>query len=260
MLSSRYLPARDRGRAVLLGDDVEVVEPGGAAQLRQEARAAGAGELRRGGGELRDLEGREIRGRAVEQHPRQHLVLRQRRVGGEGDPRRRDPAVDGDDRGHVAGLGLGDEVDLRVEVADQLQRALVEVDALAEHEQPAAAQVELADRLDVGGGALDPQRAAELDVEAAAAHEDLVRRVDPHVEADAGAGRARARLRGAPIRARSRVICTGGGVATCSTCSSAACEAPSPSAIEISVRPRSMVAGEQAAAADQRAGQRQRRR
>ena len=158
------------------------------------------------------------------------------------------------------GLGLGDEVDLRVEVADQLQRALVELDALAEHDQPAAAQVELADRLDVGGGALDAERAAELDVEAAAAHEDLVRRVDPHVEADARAAPARAAAAASPTRARSRVTCTGGGVATWVTCSSAACEAPRPSAIEISVRPRSMRAGEQAAAADQRPGHRQRRR
>ena len=47
-----------------------------------------------------------------------------------------------------------DEVDLRVEVADELQRALVEVDALAEDQHAAAAQVELADRLDVGGRAL----------------------------------------------------------------------------------------------------------
>ena len=70
--------------------------------------------------------------------------------------RRGDPAVHGDDRGDVAGGGAGDEMDLRVEVADQLQRALVELDALAEHHQPAAAQVELADRLDVGGGALHP--------------------------------------------------------------------------------------------------------
>ena len=50
--------------------------------------------------------------------------------------------------------GLGDEVDLRVEVADELQRALVEVDALAEDQDAPAAQVELADRLDVGGRAL----------------------------------------------------------------------------------------------------------
>ena len=46
---------------------------------------------------------------------------------------------------------------------------------------------------------------------------------------------------GAPTRARSSVTCTGGGVSTWITCSSAACEAPRPSAIEISVRPRSMV-------------------
>ena len=128
-------------------------------------------------------------GGAVEQHPRQHLVLWQLRLGGEGDVRLRHPAVDGDDGGDVLGHGARDEVDLRVEVADELQRALVEVDALAEDQQPPAAHLELADRLHVGGGALQPEVAAELDVEAAAAHEDLVRRVDPQVEADAVAVR-----------------------------------------------------------------------
>ena len=49
------------GGAALLGDDVEVVEAGGAADLAEDAgAAAAAGELRRGGGELGELEGREI--------------------------------------------------------------------------------------------------------------------------------------------------------------------------------------------------------
>ena len=87
------------------------------------------------------------------------------------------------------------------------------LDALAEHQEPAAAQVELADRLDVGGGAADAQVAAELDVEAAAAHEDAVRGGDAHVEREAGAAGG-GRRRGSPTRARSRVTCTPGGVRT----------------------------------------------
>ena len=55
------LAGADRGRAVLLGDDVEVVEAGGVADLRHDPRpAAAAGELGRGGGELGELEGREV--------------------------------------------------------------------------------------------------------------------------------------------------------------------------------------------------------
>ena len=95
-------------------------------------------------------------------------------------------------------------------------------------------------------GALHAQLAAELDVEAAAAHEDLVRRADPDVEADAAAVARRRPGCGVPTLARSSVTCTGGGGRMWSTWSSAAWAlAPRPSAIEISVRPRSIRAREQ---------------
>ena len=164
----------DGGAALLRRDDVEVVEPGGAADLAHDPRpAAAAGELGRRGGELGELEGREVGGGAVEEDARQHLVLRQRRLGGEGDLRRRHPALDGHDGGDVLRARLGHEVDLRVEVAHELQRALVEVDALAEDQDAPAAQVELADRLDVGARAPHRHLPADLHVEPAAAHEDL---------------------------------------------------------------------------------------
>ena len=101
------LAGADRGRAVLLGDDVEVVEPGGVADLRHDPRPAAAGELGRRGGELGELERREVRGRAVEEDARQDLVLRQRRLGREDDVGRRRPAGDGDDRGDVLRTGCG---------------------------------------------------------------------------------------------------------------------------------------------------------
>ena len=78
----------------------------------------------------------------------------------------------GDEDRDVVAAGAGDEIEKRIEVADQRHRALVEGDALAEDRQPAADELEAADRLDAGHRAGQPHRAAELGVEAAATHED----------------------------------------------------------------------------------------
>ena len=51
--------------------------------------------------ELGQLEGREIGRRTVEDDPRQDLVLRQIRFGGQDYARRRGAALDGDGRGHI---------------------------------------------------------------------------------------------------------------------------------------------------------------
>ena len=60
MLSSMYLPARTAVAPVSSVIDVEVVQPGGAADLAEDARTAATGELGRGGRELGELEGGEV--------------------------------------------------------------------------------------------------------------------------------------------------------------------------------------------------------
>ena len=58
--------------------------------------------------------------------------------------------------------GAGDQIDERIEVADQRHGSLVEGDALAEDRQPAADEFERADRLHVGDRPGQANRAAEL--------------------------------------------------------------------------------------------------
>ena len=216
-----------------------------------------AGEFGGRAGELRDLERRQVADAAVEDDPRQNLVLRQRRLRRERDVGRGDPAGHGDDRRHVARSRARDEVDLRVEIADELQRALVEVDALAEDREPAAAQIELADRHEIVRRPGDPQLAAEFDVETAPPDEDLVGRVNQDVGLQRRLARSAVVAPPAPrlaTRARSSVRSTRGGGSRWMTSSSIAWALPpSPSATEISVRPRSIVPDSTAAAAGERA-------
>ena len=152
-------------------------------------------------------------GGAVEEHPRQHLVLRQRRLGGEGDLRRRDPAVDGDDGGDVLGAGVARRSG---SAGRGCRRA-----AASPRRTRCAGRGSAAGR---GAGRTGRPAGRRWWCPAAGASPPSstsrprprtkisVRRADPHVEADAGAGRWRSAARGVPTLARSSVSCTGGGV------------------------------------------------
>jgi hypothetical protein len=131
----------------------------------------------------------------------------------------RQEAFDHHADGDALGLGAGGEPQIRVEVALKRDRALVQHEPAAEDVEPSAHEVELARRDDIVGRAADPERAAQLGVEPAAADEDLVRRVDAEVEAvGRAAAPGRADGRAAVLRRSGRRGCGSGGRAAARRC------------------------------------------
>ena len=180
------------GGAGVGGGDVEIAEPERAAQApRQPARAA----PREGGDrahQLGRLEGRHGGEAAPEEELGEDFLLREVGGGGEADRGVGGETFEDDVDGHVIGFGAGDEAQVGVERAAQVDQAFGEVEALGEDVHPAADQLERAAGVDVGGGAAEADGAAQFGVEAAAAHEDLVGRVDHEVEGEGGGGAAAA--------------------------------------------------------------------
>src|SRR5690606_2571424 len=151
---------------------VEVVQPRRLAQITEQRRVRAAGEFGNGGGKLGELEGRKIVDAAVEDQPRQHLVLRQFGLRGEHDLGIGYPSRYGHEDGDVGPFRGRHEMDHRVEVADQRHLALGEDDALADNGKTAADQLEAADRPYAGDRSGQLDAAAEFDVQSTATHED----------------------------------------------------------------------------------------
>ena len=207
-----YLPARTRGRAVVLGDDVEVVEAGGAAQLRQDARR----RRRRRARPPRRRAGRAgtATGSAVARLKRTRASTSSCGSGGseekvisgaEARP------VHGDDGGDVPRLGAR----RRSGSAGRGCRSAVSEPSSNSMRWPRIRsrprrRSNCADRLDVGRWCRWMRSAPPSSTSSPRPRTKIwLRRVDAHVEPRARAAGGSA-CAGAPTRARSRVTCTRG--------------------------------------------------
>jgi hypothetical protein len=82
----------------------------------------------------------------------------------------------------VASLGLGNEIELRREVAGETKATAGKIEALADNGSKAAAQVEGADCDRGFGGARESKVSAEFGVDPAAAYENAIRGRDSEVK------------------------------------------------------------------------------
>src|SRR6516225_1773097 len=134
-------------------------------------------------GKLKSLKGGKVTRGLREQKARQHFVLRQSWLRGEGENGLRGRPGHFNLGRDVASLGLGNEIELRREVAGETEATAGKIEALADNGgEPATAQVEGADCDRGFGGARQSKISAEFGVDPAAAYENAVRCRDSEVK------------------------------------------------------------------------------